>query len=147
MFFTQEDFKKIEEYLSSRSKRDTDFRTARYPFNGDELVAIIQDGANVKTPLSNIGGGGTPIDPDMEGYIKAEDPGMPLGYMVETTVDRAFKDGNGRIISESYIMMDAFKNQRQEFYKTIQDLTRTMQSKIDKLNAKVEFLENKIDAK
>ena len=53
MFFTQEDFKKIEEYLKQNSKKDTDFPLIK---NGDTLLdndvlAVVHKGINYKIPI------------------------------------------------------------------------------------------------
>lgn len=45
MFFTQEDYKKIEKWLQARSVKDTEFQEAN-PLAGTEEVAIVQDGKN-----------------------------------------------------------------------------------------------------
>ena len=51
MFFTQEDFKKIEDYLKSRAIRDTEFQPSE-SLTGEEEISFIQDGKNVKTTLN-----------------------------------------------------------------------------------------------
>ena len=53
MFFTQEDFRKIEEYLKHNSKKDTDFPEIK---NGDNLLdkdvlAVVHNGINHKIPI------------------------------------------------------------------------------------------------
>ena len=53
MFFTQEDFRKIEEYLKHNSKKDTDFPEIK---NGDNLLdkdvlAVVHNGVNHKIPI------------------------------------------------------------------------------------------------
>lgn len=45
MFFTQEDYNKIEEWFRRKMVKDTDFPSA-VPVNGSEKLAIIQDGEN-----------------------------------------------------------------------------------------------------
>ena len=42
MYFTQDDYKRIEAWLYQRTVRDTDFPSA-YPFNGTEKIPILQD--------------------------------------------------------------------------------------------------------
>ena len=51
MYFTQEDYKKIEEYLKQNSKRDTDFPSVTEVTN-DDYVPIIQDNENKKISVN-----------------------------------------------------------------------------------------------
>ena len=48
MFFTQEDYKKIEQWLSRNAIKDTEFNNSVLPLKGNEEVTIIQDGHNKK---------------------------------------------------------------------------------------------------
>lgn len=48
MVFTQEDFKKIEEYLRRKSVKDTEFKQASIPLTGTESFSIVQNGENKK---------------------------------------------------------------------------------------------------
>lgn len=50
MFFTQEDYRKIEEYLKNKSIKDTEFQPSE-PLTGKEEITFIQGGKNVKTTL------------------------------------------------------------------------------------------------
>ena len=50
MFFTEEDYRKIEKWFSHRAIRDTQFPPAN-PLTGEELIALIQEGENRTTPL------------------------------------------------------------------------------------------------
>ena len=54
MFFTQEDYRKIEKWLTSNSRKDTDFVGATTPLKGNETVVLVQDGKNVKTSVKDI---------------------------------------------------------------------------------------------
>lgn len=54
MFFTQDDYRKIEQWLSKNSVKDTEFNEAITPFNGNETVAIVQNGHNAKASISDI---------------------------------------------------------------------------------------------
>lgn len=47
MYFTQEDYKKIETWLYRNSVKDSEFQEA-LPFTGKETVTIVQDGHNRK---------------------------------------------------------------------------------------------------
>lgn len=50
MYFTQEDYKKIENWLHRNSVKDTEFQEA-LPFTGTELVTVVQDGHNRKVNI------------------------------------------------------------------------------------------------
>lgn len=50
MFFTQEDYKKIEQWLQRNSVKDTEFQEA-LPAKGNEWMVITQDGYNRKVRL------------------------------------------------------------------------------------------------
>ena len=54
MFFTQEDYRKIEKWLTANSRKDTDFVGAATPLKGNETVVLVQDGKNVKTSVKDI---------------------------------------------------------------------------------------------
>lgn len=53
MFFTQEDYKKIEDWLSRNAIRDTDFNNAQQPFKGNEIISFVQNGHNTKAYLKD----------------------------------------------------------------------------------------------
>lgn len=49
MYFTQEDFKKIEEYFKQKAYKDTDFSVLPVRLiKDDDIVAIVHDGTNRK---------------------------------------------------------------------------------------------------
>ena len=50
MHFTQEDYKKIENWLHRNSVKDTEFQEA-LPFTGKEIVTVVQDGHNRKVNI------------------------------------------------------------------------------------------------
>ena len=54
MFFTQEDYRKIEKWLLANSRKDTDFVGAVTPLKGNETVVLVQNGKNVKTSVKDI---------------------------------------------------------------------------------------------
>nr|DAR01886.1 MAG TPA: Pectate lyase [Crassvirales sp.] len=54
MFFTQEDYRKIEKWLLSNSRKDTDFVGAATPLKGNETLAFVQDGKNVNVRLKDL---------------------------------------------------------------------------------------------
>lgn len=54
MFFTQEDYRKIEKWLSANSVKDTEFAGASLPLKGNETVAFVQDGKNVNVFLKDL---------------------------------------------------------------------------------------------
>lgn len=54
MFFTQEDYRKIEKWLLSNSRKDTDFVGAATPLKGNETVVLVQNGKNVKTSVKDV---------------------------------------------------------------------------------------------
>lgn len=53
MHFTQEDYKKIEDWLNKRSIKDTEFQEAS-PLKGDEIIAITQKGYNRKINVKDL---------------------------------------------------------------------------------------------
>lgn len=48
MFFTQDDFRKIEQWLNRRGLQDTEFEESVTPFNGKEIITLVQNGMNKK---------------------------------------------------------------------------------------------------
>ena len=54
MFFTQEDYKKIQQWLIKNSVKDTEFNEANTPFNGNEIVSIVQGNQNKKVFLKDL---------------------------------------------------------------------------------------------
>lgn len=54
MFFTQEDYRKIEKWLLANSIKDTEFAGAATPLKGNETVVLVQNGKNVKTSVKDI---------------------------------------------------------------------------------------------
>lgn len=54
MFFTQEDYRKIEKWLLANSRKDTDFVGAVTPLQGNETLAFVQKGKNVKVSLKDL---------------------------------------------------------------------------------------------
>ena len=53
MFFTQDDYRKIEEYLRQNSKKDTDFPTTE-EIHDEDYVPIIQDSTNKKMTVQDL---------------------------------------------------------------------------------------------
>lgn len=53
MFFTQEDYRNIEEYLRQNSKKDTDFPTTQQ-IKEDDYIPIIQDAVNKKMTIEDL---------------------------------------------------------------------------------------------
>lgn len=53
MFFTQDDYKKIQAWLTKNSVKDTEFNEAIIPFNGNETIAFVQNGHNAKASLKD----------------------------------------------------------------------------------------------
>ena len=53
MFFTQDDYKKIQAWLTKNSVKDTEFNEAIEPFNGNETITLVQNGHNVKASLKD----------------------------------------------------------------------------------------------
>lgn len=54
MFFTQEDYRKIEKWILANSIKDTEFAGAALPLKGNETVAFVQDGINVNVSLKDL---------------------------------------------------------------------------------------------
>lgn len=54
MFFTQEDYKKMEKWLLANSIKDTEFAGAATPLQGSETLAFVQNGKNVKVLLKDL---------------------------------------------------------------------------------------------
>ena len=51
MFFTQEDYKKIEQWLLANSRKDTDFISAVSPLDGKETIVLVQNNKNVNASV------------------------------------------------------------------------------------------------
>lgn len=54
MFFTQEDYRKIEKWFLANSRKDTDFAGAATPLKGNETVVLVQNGKNVKASVKDV---------------------------------------------------------------------------------------------
>lgn len=54
MYFTQEDYRKIEKWLLANSIKDTEFVGATTPLQGNETIAFVQNGQNVKVLLKDL---------------------------------------------------------------------------------------------
>lgn len=54
MFFTQEDYRKIEKWLLANSRKDTEFAGAATPLKGNETVVLVQNGKNVRVLLNDL---------------------------------------------------------------------------------------------
>lgn len=54
MFFTQEDYRKIEKWLLANSRKDTDFVGAATPLKGNEIIVLVQNGKNVKASVKDV---------------------------------------------------------------------------------------------
>ena len=54
MFFTQEDYKKIYEWISRNSIRDTEFNEALTPLDETDTITLVQNGANVRISLKGL---------------------------------------------------------------------------------------------
>jgi hypothetical protein len=54
MFFTQDDYKKIQQWLIQNSVKDTEFSEANIPFNGEETITIVQGNQNKKVFLKDL---------------------------------------------------------------------------------------------
>lgn len=54
MFFTQEDYRKIEKWLLANSRKDTEFAGAATPLKGNETVVLVQNGKNVNVLLKDL---------------------------------------------------------------------------------------------
>lgn len=54
MFFTQEDYRKIEKWLLANSRKDTDFAGAATPLKGNETVVLVQNSKNVRVSLKDL---------------------------------------------------------------------------------------------
>lgn len=54
MFFTPDDYKKIQQWLIRNSVKDTGFNEANIPFNGNEIVSIVQGTQNKRVLLKDL---------------------------------------------------------------------------------------------
>lgn len=54
MFFTQDDFKKIEQYLRLNVLKDTDFQDFEGNINGKDIIAFVHEGKNYKMSLQKL---------------------------------------------------------------------------------------------
>lgn len=79
MFFTQEDFRKIENWLKTHSIRDTEFNKAFSTTTSDK-VAIIQNGKNVLVPISKLPVGNIKISNDGYFIVDGNKTNIKAGY-------------------------------------------------------------------
>lgn len=54
MYFTREDYKKIQKWLLSNAIKDTEFDLAVTPLQGEETVVFVQNGQNVRVSLKDL---------------------------------------------------------------------------------------------
>ena len=54
MHFTQEDYKKIEQWLLKNSVKDSEFQEALLPISGEETIVIVQEGYNRKMSVKDL---------------------------------------------------------------------------------------------
>lgn len=54
MFFTQEDYKKIYEWISRNSIKDTEFNEALTPLDETDTITLVQNGVNVRISLKDL---------------------------------------------------------------------------------------------
>ena len=54
MFFTQDDYKKIQKWLINNSVKDTEFDEANIPFNGEEIITVVQGNQNKRIFLKDL---------------------------------------------------------------------------------------------
>ena len=79
MFFTREDYKKIENWLKNKSIKDTEFLTANN-LTGEELIVIVQDGENKKVHLKDITVKPSSYIPVYKSNIEDKSTEMPVTY-------------------------------------------------------------------
>lgn len=53
MFFTQEDYKKIHDWIRSNSIKDTEFNNADTPLKDTDTIALVQNNTNVRVSLKD----------------------------------------------------------------------------------------------
>lgn len=53
MYFTREDYLKIEEWLKQNAIKDTEFKDAELPVKEQDTITLVQDGKNVKVSLKD----------------------------------------------------------------------------------------------
>lgn len=53
MFFTQEDYKKIQTWLNQNAIKDSEFKEASLPLNEYDIISFVQNGNNVKVRLKD----------------------------------------------------------------------------------------------
>ena len=54
MFFTINDYKKIQQWLLSNARKDTDLNEGRIPFSGEEIITVVQDNQNKRIFLKDL---------------------------------------------------------------------------------------------
>lgn len=64
MYFTEQDFKKIQNWLKAHSVKDIEFPNADLPLTGEETVAIVQQGENRNVSVSQLLYSTVPAPPD-----------------------------------------------------------------------------------
>lgn len=84
MVFTIEDFRKIQEWLEINGIKDTQLEGVDFPFRGDEIVTLVQNGKNVSLPIMDfiaqitvLGGNIAPDGEDLgvnpQGFVSFKD--------------------------------------------------------------------------
>ena len=53
MYFTREDYLKIEEWLKQNAIKDTEFKDAELPVKEQDTITLVQEGKNVKVSLKD----------------------------------------------------------------------------------------------
>ena len=98
MYFSENDFHKIQEWLKLHSIKDTEFPSATVPLSGYEKLAIVQKGENKTVSLYNIlsalGAGLQYEVLPLEDYLKLEEKDMSTLYFCIEQNDEGVEEIN-----------------------------------------------------
>ena len=118
MVFTQEDYIKIQQWLSRNSIKDTEFNEANIPFNGEEIVTIVQGNQNKKVFLRDLVS--QIFELGVSDFIniteKYNAPNISLEEAIRLIPSRARKEGQviTQDIAEKYLVEDIAKFEKEK---------------------------------
>lgn len=79
MFFTIEDLKTIERYLSLKGVKDTELEELHFPVTGSEIITVVKEGKNYRTSLRELifNTGTVTVGPNGNWFNDGVDTGIP----------------------------------------------------------------------
>lgn len=162
MYFTKEDYKKIENWLRQRSVKDTEFPVSNYA-KGDETVPIIQDGINKVIGIDHFVKQLATLNPLY--YYNVTEASDILGVTLEdaiglvpckirrrgltiTFLDKEFKWRVYQFIgnyTEEWCSVELWKNTEQELKDSIQEIENALRAEMKNRGDAIQFVSEKID--